>query len=218
MSYRTVIDKVLRRLREDTIGVDWTSVLETASEADDYQRLIGDFVNETKDLIEDAWNWSSLRSIETVTTVASTATYDMSNLDDRSRVLQVIDNTNDVQLTQISDELFYHYTYIGTTQEGQPTFYRLNDNDISFYPTPDAVFDIKVHAVVPQVDRTLAVDTITIPEHLVVLGAYALALNERGEDGGTLTDTAGKRFHDSLTDSISLDELRTVNETTWYAS
>jgi len=218
MSYRTVIDKVLRRLREDTVGVDWTSVLETASEADEYQRLIGDFVNETKDLIEDAWNWSSLRSIETVSTVASTATYDMSNLDDRSRVLQVIDNTNDTELTQISDDLFYHYTYIGTTQEGQPTFYRLNDNDISFYPTPDAVFDIKVHAVVPQVDRTLATDTITIPEHLVVLGAYALALNERGEDGGTLTDTAGKRFHDSLTDAISLDELRTVNETTWYAS
>ncbi len=218
MSYRTVVDKVLRRLREDTIGADWTGVLEGASETDDYQELIGDLVNETKDLVEDAWNWSDLRSLETVTTAASTTTYDMPNLDDRSRVLQVIDNTNDNQLVQISDSQFYHYQYIGTTQTGVPAYYRLNGNDISFWPTPDAVYDIKVHAVIPQTDRTLAADTFTVPEHLIVLGTYALALNERGEDAGTTSDTAGQRFHDALTDAISLDALRTVNETTWYAS
>ena len=68
MSYRTVIDKVLRRLREDTIDTDWTGVLTSASSVDDYQKLIGELVNETKDLVEDAWNWGILRTLETVTT------------------------------------------------------------------------------------------------------------------------------------------------------
>jgi len=218
MSLRTVIDSVLTRMREDTIGSDWTSILSTSSETDDYQKLIGELVNETKYYIEDAWNWGVLRTIETVTTVASTATYDMSGLDKRSRILQVIDNTNDHQLSQIGDNDFYHFTYVGTTQTGQPTHFRLIDNDISFYPTPDAVYDIKVHAIQPQDSRTLAADTFSIPEHLVILGAYALALNERGEDGGTLSDVAATRFATALTDAISHDELRTVDEITWYAS
>ena len=51
MSYRTVIDKVLTRLREDTIGADWSGVLSDSSTVDDYQKLVGELVNETKDLV-----------------------------------------------------------------------------------------------------------------------------------------------------------------------
>lgn len=218
MSYRTVIDKVLTRLREDTIGSDWTGVISAASDVDDYQKLIGELVNEAKDIVEDAWNWTALRSIETVTTSASTASYDMANVTSRSRILQVFDNTNDAVLKQISDAQFLNYTYIGTTQTGQPTYFRLKDNDIHFWPTPAGAYDIKVNVVIPQSDRTLAADTFTVPENLIVLGAYSLALNERGEDGGTATDIAGQRFTLSLTDAISQDSDRTVDENTWYAS
>jgi|TARA_R110002012_G_C11657313_1_gene611857 hypothetical protein len=218
MSYRTVIDKVLTRLREDTIGSNWVGAISSASEVDSYQKLIGEFVNEAKDIAEDSWNWTSLRSIETVTTSASTATYDMSNINDRSRVLQVLDNTNDNVLKQISDNHFYNYTYLGSTQTANPSYYRLNDNDISFWPTPDATYDIKVHAVIPQSDRTLAADTFTIPENIIVLGAYSLALAERGEDGGTSSDLALRRFQQAVGDAIVQDENRTIDETTWYAS
>lgn len=218
MSYRTVIDKVLTRLREDTIGADWSGAISSASELDDYQKLIGELVNEAKDIVEDAWNWTSLRSIETVTTAASTVAYDMPNITSRSRILQVIDNTNDSILKQISDNQFFNYTYVGTTQSANPFYYRLNDNDIHFWPTPDGVYDIKINAVIPQSDRSLAADTFSVPENLVVLGAYSLALNERGEDGGTSSDIAGQRFSLSLADAIAQDDGRTVNETTWYAS
>tara|TARA_R100000808_G_C2131945_1_gene140980 strand:- start:847 stop:1503 length:657 start_codon:yes stop_codon:yes gene_type:complete len=218
MSYRTVIDKVLTRLREDTIGANWSGAISAASDVDDYQKLIGELVNEAKDIIEDAWNWTALRSIQTVTTSASTVSYDMSSLTSRSRILQVIDNTNDSILKQISDNVFFNYTYVGSTQTGQPFYYRLKDNDIHFWPTPGGTYDIKVNAVIPQTDRTLAADTFTVPENLVVLGAYSLALNERGEDGGTSSDTAGQRFTLALTDAISQDSDRTVDENTWYAS
>ena len=218
MSYRTVIDKVLTRLREDTIGSDWSGSISSTSSLSDYQKLIGEFVNEAKDLVEDAWNWGVLRTLETVTTSASTDTYDMTNLNSRSRILQVINNTSNAQLSQISDAQYYNYLYVGTTQSGQPSYFRLIDNDISFWPIPDGVYDIKVHAVQPQSDRTLAADTFSVLENLVLLGAYSLALNERGEDGGTLSDTAATRFASALSDAVSSDELRTVNETTWYGS
>ena len=201
MAFRQLINSVLRRLREDTIPSDWSGDILDATDVGDYQQLISELVNESKQVCEDAWNWGDLRTIETVTTAASTASYTMSNLNNRSRVLQVIDDTNDAVLTQMSDNSFYNYTYVGTSQTGSPTFYRMKGNEISFWPTPDAVLSVRVHAVQPQ---------------SVVLGAYALAVNERGEDGGTLSDAAASRFSQALTDAISQDELRTVNESTWY--
>lgn len=218
MSYRTVIDNVLTRLRENTIGSDWSGAISASSELDDYQKLIGVLVNEIKEHIENSWDWTSLRSIQTVTTAASTVEYDMPNVTNRSRILQVIDNTNDSVLRQISDSDFFNYTYVGTTQTGQPFYYRLEDNDIHFWPTPDAVYDIKINVVIPQNDLTLAADTFTVQERLVELGTYALALNERGEDGGTISETAAQRFDSALSDAISQDALRTVDETVWYAS
>jgi len=218
MSYRTVIDRVLTRLREDTIGSDWVGSISSASDVDAYQKLIGELVNEAKDLVEDSWNWTSLRSIETVTTANGTVSYTIPNVNSRSRIFQVIDNTNDSILKQISDDLFFNYTYVGTTQSANPQYYRLKGNEIHFWPTPDGVYDIKINVVIPQDDRTLAADTFIVPENLVVLGAYSLALNERGEDGGTSSDIAAQRFTLSLNDAIVQDDGRTVDENTWYAS
>lgn len=218
MAFRSHLNSVLRRLREDTITSDWTGAVLDNANVDDYHQLISELFNEAKQVCEDAWNWTDLRTIESVATSNGTASYTMSNLDSRARVLQVIDDSNDAQLTQLSDSAFYNYTYIGTTQVGAPTFFRLKGNEISLWPTPDAAYNIRVHAVQPQADLSLAADTLTIPSNVVILGAYALALNERGEDGGTLSDAAAARFSQALTDAISQDELRTVNESTWYAS
>ena len=65
---------------------------------------------------------------------------------------------------------------------------------------------------------TEAATTLTIPEQPVVLGAYALALSERGEDGGTGQSLATNRFDAVLADFIGKDSARTLNETLWYAS
>ena len=217
MAYRTIINKVLRRLREDTVSADWIGDL-ADSDADDYQKLIGDFVNEAKQIVEDAWSWSFLRSLQTITTSASTATYAIPSATNRTTILQVIDDSNDFVIPQMSDADFYNFTFVGTTQNGSPLFYRLNGTDISFYPTPDAAYTIKVHMVLPQDDLTEATTTLTVPEQPVVLGAYSLALAERGEDGGTTASIAGGRFEKALADFISKDSNRTLNETVWYAT
>ena len=54
MTYLQLVNSVLRRLREN----------EVASVTDnDYSKLIGEFVNDSNRLVEDAWDWSYLRAV-----------------------------------------------------------------------------------------------------------------------------------------------------------
>ena len=118
----------------------------------------------------------------------------------------------------MSDSSFYNYKYIGNQTNATPVAFRLNGTTLSVYPVPDAAYDLKIHVVIPQNDLTLAADTLTVPPQAVKLGAYSLALAERGEDGGTSVDVAGQRFANTLADSIAQDSGRTLDETLWYAN
>ena len=217
MAFRQIINKVLRRLREDTITGDWTGVIEDSADVDDYHTLISDFVNEAKTMVEDAWQWTYLRRVEEFSTVASTVSYALTGVNSRQRILGVWDNTNDQAVPQMSDNAFMRYKYVGDQSSSIPSAYRLIGNSIEIYPVPDAVYDLKVLLVDPQDDLTLAADTLSVPELPVVLGAYALALAERGEDGGVTSDVAYVRYTQSLSDALIQDEGRTIGETTWYA-
>lgn len=218
MAYRQIINKVLRRLREDTVDADWIGSLSENSEVDSYAQLIGDFINETKVSVEDAWQWSSLRSVVSISTIANTSLYAITGAIDRTKVLQVIDNTNNLQLKQMSDSSFYKFKFTGSQASNAPIAFRLTGTSIEFYPTPNAVIDIKIHMVLPQNDLTTAAEILTAPELPIVLGAYSLALAERGEDGGTGNNPALVRFNNTLSDAITQDQNRTIDETVWYAS
>ena len=65
MTYLQAVNKVLKRLRENTVS----SVDETL-----YSRLVGEFVNDANRMVEDAWDWSSLRETKVVTTVVGQPT------------------------------------------------------------------------------------------------------------------------------------------------
>lgn len=70
MTYLELVNKVLRRLRESQVG----SVSET-----DYSQLIGDFVNDAKRTVEDAWQWSQLIDWVSYETVAGQYNYSLNN-------------------------------------------------------------------------------------------------------------------------------------------
>ena len=59
MTYLDIVNNVLRRLREDTV---------TTVTNDTYSTMVGDFVNDAKQLVENAWDWSNLRSALTIVT------------------------------------------------------------------------------------------------------------------------------------------------------
>jgi hypothetical protein len=55
------------------------------------------------------------------------------------------------------------------------------------------------------------------PKEPVVLGAFARALVERGEDGGLNSSEAYGLYKASLADAIAIESSRYVEEETWEA-
>ena len=69
MTYLNLMNNVLRRLREE----ETTSVTGTT-----YVKMVGDFINDAKKMVEEATDWSALRSTIIVSTTASDNTYSLS--------------------------------------------------------------------------------------------------------------------------------------------
>ena len=189
MTYRQIINSVLRRLREDSIATDWSGDLIDASGPSDYQVLIGDFVNEVKREVEDAWDWTSLRTLITVNTVADTKSYALAGSTQRSRMLSVQAQGQGNMLQSVPD-----------------SWIRSTDYPIDFY------------MVDAQDDLTNATTALTCPEFPVIMGAWARAIAERGEDGGTLSDMAQMQYQQALSDAIQQDVGRHSSEVVWYGS
>ena len=61
MTYVQLVNSVLRRLRENEVST---------VQSDNYSKLIGDLVNDAKDLVESAWDWSALRTTLAINTVS----------------------------------------------------------------------------------------------------------------------------------------------------
>ena len=59
MTYLELVNNVLRRIREEEVS----SVYSTT-----YSKMIGDFVNDAKKIVEAAWDWSALRTTLTIKT------------------------------------------------------------------------------------------------------------------------------------------------------
>ena len=85
MTYLDLINSVLRRLREDTV--------DTAN-GTDYSHLIGDLVNDAKKIVENSFDWTSLRDSITINTVSGTDTYSLTNSGDLAVIKDVMNTTS----------------------------------------------------------------------------------------------------------------------------
>ena len=213
MTYLEIVNKVLRRLRENEVS----SVQETP-----YSRLIGDLINVVKREVEDAWNWSALRDTIIATTVADTRAYVLTNARDRFRVLDVYNDSANYILKPIYQEDQTINLIGGGNQTGKPIYYSFNgiyngDPVIDLYPIPDSVYAINFNLVIPQDDFTLPGEVLLVPYQPVILNAYMKALVERGEDGSTQYQWAAKMYGEALSTAIAQDEARLPGETYFYA-
>ena len=84
MTYLQLVNSVLRRLRENEVS----SVSENS-----YSLLIGELVNDAKKTVENAWDWSALRTDITFNTSASDFTYSLTGAKDNSKVLDALNDT-----------------------------------------------------------------------------------------------------------------------------
>lgn len=212
MTYLQLINAVLRRLRED----------EVTTLTGSYTKLIGDFINETIHEVANAWNWHSGRTTKVVDTVASTATYEIANVGRQFRYLSVWDFTNNSYLTQISQQEMDALYYQSPTSSGQPMYFATNsfssttdDPQIDIFPLPDGEYRLYFNLYVPAPELVATTDICQLPSNIIILGAWAKAISERGEDGGQNTIEQQLMYKSAMSDGIAMDESLTVGETTW---
>lgn len=210
MTYLECVNRVLRRLRESEV----TTVNETP-----YSKLIGDLVNVVKVEIENAWDWSVLRTTLTATTTASLFNYVLVDSGTRFRILDVVNDTDDFFMEQRSARWFDQQFLMSTVQHASPLYYNFNgvdsngDSQIDIFPIPDGVYNIRVNVVLPQPELTIDSTQIQIPANLLIEGVLARAISERGDDGGYVEQE--ERYRSLASDLIAIESAHRPDEITW---
>ena len=77
------------------VGCVKTKYVSIENSNDSYVKLIGEFVNDARRIVEDAWDWSALRSTITVTTTEDNLfSYSMTGTNNSFKILDVINDTS----------------------------------------------------------------------------------------------------------------------------
>ena len=212
MTYLQLVNSVLTRLRESTVsGVN----------ENDYSRLIGEFVNDAKREVEDAYNWNALRTTLTATTVADTFSYELNGAKSRFRLLTAINDTENLFMEQRSSAWFDNEFLNNDPAKGAPKYFTYNgissdgDTLVEVSPIPDKAYTLRFNVVKPQEELTDDSTELSVPSQPVILGAYARALIERGEDGGLSANEAAVIYQAALSDHIAIEANHYPYELDW---
>lgn len=212
-TYLELVNDVLIRLREPTVGTVQENTL---------SKLVGKLVNDAKRQVEDSYSWNALSNTLMVETVASTYGYVLNGSGTRFKVIDVQDITNKTNINALTTQMMSQYL-LENTNSGNPMYYNFNgihstgDTKVDFYPVPIAGLTIYFNLYIPQAEFVSDANTLLTPKEPVVLGAFARALVERGEDGGLNSSEAYGLFKASLADAIAIESSRYVEEETWEA-
>jgi len=222
MTFRELINEVLIRLREETIATDWSGNINDSTTVTDYQKVIGALVNDSKRSIEAYHDWLVLRETVDVTTVDGTKNYNLSS-GQEIKIVDVINNTTGINLSQVSRQYMNSIKY-PTDASGEPLYYAFNGADssnnlkVDLSPVPNSAQTLSFDIVKYQDELKTASTTIKIPSKPVVLGAWARAIAERGEDGGTQSSIAAEETSQAVKQAIMLDSGNTQFESEWYVA
>lgn len=202
MTYLQLINGVLKRLRETQV---------TTADANEYSTLVGALVNDAKSQIESSHTWSALRTTLTFSTVAGTSVYSLTGSGTHPVIQAIVNDTGNNLITFRDANFFNRAYYMGQVLSGPPTNFTMagldgnSDLRIKLYPQPDAVYSIRVDAVVHQADLSSDSTEMWLPYSPVLQLAYAMALRERGESGGQSGQEQMIHADRVLSDYIAID-------------
>ena len=209
----SLTNKVLVRLREDEV---------TSTAAGSYEKLIAQFVKQAVDEVEDATNWIQLRSTISLPATADNFAYSLSGAGTGFRILQVFEDTTDYELNKAPSFNWMNRQLLqNSPATGQPQYYDVNGQDdqgdalINLYPIPDGTYSVNVNLVVKShlVDDT---DSTPLPWLPIVLLAYMLAVDERGDDDGASLVILENKYTLALASAVAIDSSRYEDETVWF--
>ena len=218
MTYRELINQVLIRLREDTISSDWSGNINDSSTISAYHKVIGALINDSKRSIESYHDWLNLRETVSINTVVGTKNYNL-NSGQEIKILDAINTDTGYHLHQVS-KVYINTVKYPEDNTGEPLYYAFNGSDtsnnlkIDLSPVPTSVQTLNFEIVKHQNALTAAATVLKIPAQPVILGAWARAIAERGEDGGTQSSLAAQEANESLKQTVITDSGQ--YETDWY--
>jgi len=213
MTYLNLVNNVLRRLREEEV----TSVQDST-----YAKMVGDFVNDAKRIVEDAWDWSALRTTLTITTTDDIFNYVLTGSQNRIKALNVINDTANLFMEYKTATFFDEAYLISDPRKSAPTYYTYNgvdsngDTQIDIYPTPDKAYTIRFNCVKRDADLSADSDETLVPSMPIIHLAIALLARERGETGGTSAPEYFNIANQYLSDAIALDAQKHPEEVVFY--
>lgn len=212
-TYLDLVNKVLIRMRENQV---------TSVDQNKYSALIGAFVNKAKKDVEMAWNWEGLRTTFTVTTVAGTQRYYLTDLRTDKRTMLVWNDTNDHVVMPLSLEEANVQALTGTPESSsdvQHYFWNgLNSSEdvgVDLFPVPSNVQVLRFVLTAPPDDLEDDTDLLYIPYQPVVELAVAYAKGERGEDGGASSLAEATDASRVLADWVATEAADRTEEVTW---
>jgi hypothetical protein len=216
MTYLEAVNKVLRRLREPEVG----SVDETV-----YSKLIGEFVSDAKSLVENAWSWSgNIQQNLTIGTSLTDLAIPNSTVNTQVRSVRNIDTKTDLKRLEYTDyrDLLVDNLLV-TTYGPQPEFYATqfdfttDSQKVYFWPPTEGTktFYLNVRWDNRGDDVLTDSSTLSVPSLPVVQFAHAMAVEERGETGGTTPATLFGIAKSTLSDAVAYDAAAFPSATTW---
>ena len=211
-NFLQLTNSVLNRLRED----EATSVNDNS-----YVKLVARWINDSKRQVEDAYNWNSLSDTLSATTDSGIFNYVLEGSGQRFRIIDVLNDTSNCIMLNASTRWMDERFLLTNPQTGSPRYFNFNgtnangDTQVDIYPIPDTAYNLRFNIIKPQVELVNDADILLVPHEPVILGAYARAIAERGEDGGVQSNEAYALYSQSLADAISLESGRYVEEQSW---
>ena len=212
MTFLELVNKVLVRLREDQVAT---------SDETTYSTLIAEFVREALSEVEDARAWNALRTTITVPTVSGSYSYSLTGAGASYEILYIHENTLDYDVGKAPSAQWMTHQLLSGADNAQPQYYDINGSDdsgdpvINVYPVPDAVYSLDV-AIKVKTQSAVDATVILIPTLPIILRAYALALDERGDDAGDTLVAIERRYERALADATTYDAALNPDETVWY--
>mgnify|MGYP001576834254 CR=1 FL=1 len=213
-TYLELINQILIRLRERQVS---------SVDANDYSLLIGSFVNQAKEIVENSWEWSGLRATLTADTSANVFNYVLTGSGNRMTLLDAINDTSNTFMLYRTAKDFDNLFLNGTPAEGSPVYYSFNgvdsngDTRVDVYPIPDGAYALRFNLVRRTAELETSTDELFVPHAPVVALAYAMAVEERGEDGGMSSTNAHVLANRLLSDAIAFDAGKHPEELIWEA-
>lgn len=228
-TYLQLLNRVLRKLGETELPGSTTDI------TGDYEKLVGDIINDVKEEVEDAHNWRALRQTVTAVVLADTSNIAITEANERSRlvriyqqdkvavvplVFDVTDASNPDPLVEIDlAELIYRDT-IDPDQRQDPAFFALDNSSgdglaVYVHPRPSSDRTIQLTLSIPQtrLADTELTTTIKVPVRPIYVGSVYHAMEERGEELGTDGQFNKERYEEALATAVSRDDAESGNVT-----